>query len=370
MFKNLLILISFFLVKFSLADEKTIENIRISEDSEKSTLRVVLDLNAKSPYTVFTLENKSRLVVDIEADKVKKFIKPKSRLISNVRIRKTENGVVRIVFDLNKSFFIVKNFFLNKGDYNLVRLVIDLEQNKKAKKRVKLKKNKKPVITIDPGHGGIDPGAVRNNIKEKDITLRAAIELEKELKKYGYKVYLTRRKDKFLPLKLRRTLAEKYNSNLFISLHVDSVKKKSTRGTSIYTLSNKASDRLTAMLADRENKADLIAGINLDEVDNEVASILLDLKRRDTKNSSALFAEKYVAYIRKDGHRLLRRPHRHAGFAVLKSANVPSVLIELGFLSSKRDVNFLTNKKNRLRLIGTLAKAINNYLEEKKNTLN
>ena len=148
----------------------------------------------------------------------------------------------------------------------------------------------------------------------------------------GYKVFLTRNSDKFISLKKRRDIAKKNNSDLFISLHVDSVKRKSTRGTSIYTLSEKASDKLTARLAERENKVDLIAGVNLEEVDNEVASILLDLTRRDTKNSSSSFAESYISNARKNGHRLLRRPHRHAGFAVLKSTEVPSVLIELGFL--------------------------------------
>ena len=185
------------------------------------------------------------------------------------------------------------------------------------------------------------------------------------LRKKGYKVFLTRNKDVFIPLHLRRKIAKKNKSDLFISLHVDSVGKKSTRGTSIYTLSDKASDKVTAQLAERENKADLIAGINLDKVDNEVASILLDLKRRDTKNSSALFAEEYVELARKNGHRLLRRPHRHAGFAVLKSPDIPSVLIELGFLSNSKDVELLMNKKSRERLLQTLANSIDSFIKNR-----
>ena len=369
MCKSFLITLLFFIIKVSLTSDRTIEKIRISDNNQKGSVRVVFDLNEKVPYTSFTLDKNPRLVVDLEADQIKKLDKLKSSKVKKIRIRKTEKGVIRVVFDLKESFYIEKNFYLEKGEYFFYRLVIDLKINLKVKERKVNNKSDDIIITIDPGHGGIDPGAVKNNVNEKDITLKAAKELEIMLKKYGYKVYLTRRKDKFVPLRKRRELANKYQSDLFISLHVDSVKKKSTRGTSIYTLSNKASDKITAMLAERENKADLIAGINLDKVDNEVASILPDLKRRDTKNSSVLFAEKYVNYIRKEGHRLLRRPHRHAGFAVLKSANVPSVLIELGFLSSKRDVRFLTNKNQRLRLLETLAKAIKDYVESKRKTL-
>ena len=196
-------------------------------------------------------------------------------------------------------------------------------------------------------------------------SLKAAKELKKVLEGYGYKVFLTRKSDKFIPLRDRRKMAKKFKSDLFISLHVDSVKKKSTRGTSVYTLSEKASDAVSARLAERENKADLIAGVNLENVDNEVASILLDLTRRDTKNTSVQFAENYVEIARENGHRLLKRPHRHAGFAVLKSPDIPSVLIELGFLSNSKDTKLLNNTKARLRLIKTLAKSIDIYVKER-----
>ncbi len=366
MFRAVLIIFLFFNFNFVFSKDKIIENIRISDNSKSNKSRIVLELNSKLPYSVFMLDNKPRLVIDIEANKFNSFkIKP-NKLINNVRLRKTEKDVIRVVFDLQKKSYIEKNFFLDNKEYKYFRLVIDITESRNREKIKNVEKKKNIfTITIDPGHGGIDPGAVRKNIREKDLTLKASLELSKILKSMGYNIYLTRKKDIFIPLHLRRKKAKLNNSDLFISIHVDSVGKKSTRGTSIYTLSDKASDKVTAQLAERENKADLIAGINLDTVDNEVASILLDLKRRDTKNSSALFAEKYVEVARKRGHRLLKRPHRHAGFAVLKSPDIPSVLIELGFLSNNRDIKLLTNKKSLDRLLKTLARSIDIYVKKR-----
>ena len=365
------IIFLFFISNTVLSSQKLINNIRISDKSKNDESRIVLELNNKVPYSLFVLDNSPRLVVDIEADKYSDFNVSSNNLIKNIRLRRTEKGVVRVVFDLKKKSFIKQHFFLDNKDYKYFRLVIDIETDLKKVKAVKSNKRKKKfIITVDPGHGGIDPGAVRKDIKEKDLTLKASKELGKILRQMGYKVYLTREKDVFIPLHMRRKKAKNYNSDLFISIHVDSVRKKSTRGTSIYTLSDRASDKVTAKLAERENKADLIAGINLDEVDNEVASILLDLKRRDTKNSSALFAEQYVNFARKNGHKLLKRPHRHAGFAVLKSPDIPSVLIELGFLSNIKDVKLLINQKSRYRLLQTLASAIDKYIKNRKQIFN
>ena len=350
-----------------------IQNIRLSDNNDNKITRIVLDLSEKLPYTAFILNNKPRLVIDIEASGYTGKSIKNSKLVRSIRFRKTEKGVIRIVFDLTKKSYILKNFYLKKNNNQIHRLVIDIKEvSNKNKIAIKSKTNnqKKFVITIDPGHGGIDPGAINLGTKEKNLTLKASIELKKLLTKKGFKVYLTRNKDIFLSLRQRRHISKKNKSDLFISLHVDSVKRKSTRGTSIYTLSEKASDKITAKLAERENKVDLIAGINLDQVDNEVASILLDLTRRDTKNSSSLFAENYIEKARKNGHRLLRRPHRHAGFAVLKSPDIPSVLIELGFLSNSKDVQLLKNSKSRKRLLITLAESIEQYAKLRKKGLN
>jgi N-acetylmuramoyl-L-alanine amidase len=353
------------------AIDRVIENIRISDSKENKASRIVFDLSKKMPYSVFVLNNTPRLVVDIEAEKYKNYLFKESRLIENIRIRRTEKGVIRVVFDLKNSAYIDKNFYLNKTSNKFFRLVIDIKETKSVfgnKKNKKIKK-RKFIITLDAGHGGIDPGASNLGKKEKDITLKAAKELKEILKNKNYKVYLTRSTDQFISLSKRRKIAKKNKSDLFISLHVDSLKKKSTRGTSVYTLSDKASDRITARLAERENKVDMIAGVNLEDVDNEVASILLDLTRRDTKNSSSFFAEAYIKRVRENGHRLLRRPHRHAGFAVLKSPDIPAVLIELGFLSNTKDVRLLSNKKSRKRLLTSLAEAIDAYVKLKTKNL-
>ena len=354
-----------------IAIDGVIENIRISDSKENKASRIVFDLSRKIPYSVFVLNNAPRLVVDIEAEKYKNYLFKESRLIKNIRVRKAEKGVVRVVFDLKKSVYIDKNFYLNKTNNKFFRLVIDIKEtkyviNKKKKKKIK---KREFTITLDAGHGGIDPGASNLGKKEKDITLKAAKELKEILKNKNYKVYLTRSTDKFISLSKRRKIAKNNKSDLFISLHVDSLKKKSTRGTSVYTLSDKASDKITAKLAERENKVDMIAGVNLVDVDNEVASILLDLTRRDTKNSASFFAETYITRVRKNGHRVLRRPHRHAGFAVLKSPDIPAVLIELGFLSNTKDVRLLSNKKSRKRLLISLAEAIDVYVKLKTKNL-
>ncbi len=367
-----ILLIFFFFTNINILFSKNYElkNIRLSDNLQSKSLRIVLDLTHKAPYTVFSLNNNPRLVIDLESKSEMKNFKSESIYIKNIRTRKTDKNVMRIVFDLKSNFNIEKHFYLKKNEKNIYRLVIDLKLDNKSSveyKEKKIRKKSEFIITIDPGHGGIDPGAINLGQKEKNITLISAKELKIILEKKKFKVFLTREDDKFISLRSRRNIAKKNNSDLFISLHVDSLKKKRTRGTSIYTLSEKASDSITAKLAERENKVDLIAGVNLQDVDNEVASILLDLNRRETKNSSSLFAESYVNIARKNGHRLLRRPHRHAGFAVLKSTDIPSVLIELGFLSNVSDVKFLTKKKTRLSLLVSLAEAIELFAKKRRN---
>jgi N-acetylmuramoyl-L-alanine amidase len=238
---------------------------------------------------------------------------------------------------------------------------------------VKPIKGKKPLIVIDPGHGGQDPGAIAvNGTKEKDIALAAAKELKRQLEESGrYRVHLTRSSDVFIRLQDRVKIARTKEADMFISLHADSIDKPGVRGASIYTLSNKASDEQTEKLAARENRADLIAGVDLSHEDKDVANILIDLAMRDTMNQSKFFANIMVKQANNGGIDLLERPHRFAGFAVLKAPDIPSVLIEMGFMSNKQEVNQLTSPAYRRKMAAAIAASIDRYFEKvQKNALN
>lgn len=221
-------------------------------------------------------------------------------------------------------------------------------------------------IVIDAGHGGQDPGAVsKNNVYEKRVTLAAAKILKEKLERTGrYKVTLTRDNDRYIKLHHRVNIARKENADMFISLHADSIGDRNVRGASVYTLSNKASDSQTAKLAARENRADLIAGVDLTHEDKEVADILIDLAMRDTMNQSKFFANTIVSTLPNHGIKVLRRPHRYAGFAVLKAPDIPSVLVEMGFMSNYQDVSLLSSDRYRRKMASALADSIDKYFEK------
>lgn len=223
--------------------------------------------------------------------------------------------------------------------------------------------DRKRIIVIDAGHGGVDPGALgANGVYEKQVTLNMAKTLKEELEKTGrYKVLLTREKDVYLKLYKRVEFARANHADLFISLHADSIGKANVRGASIYTLSEKASDEQTALLADRENRADLIAGMDLDTSDEQVATILVDLTMRDTMNQSKFFANKLVGHMGDSSVNMLENPHRYAGFAVLKAPDIPSVLIEMGFMSNPREADQLTRPEYRRTLARSLVNGIDAY---------
>lgn len=220
----------------------------------------------------------------------------------------------------------------------------------------------KRVIIIDPGHGGVDPGAIGlSGIYEKHITLAAARELKTHLERTGrFTVHLTRDRDIFIRLRGRIERARAHNADMFISLHADTIRSKSVRGLSVYTLSENASDKEAAALAERENKADLIAGIDLTHESAEVTNILIDLAQRETMNQSARLAAVLVDELG-DRVKVLRNPHRFAGFAVLKAPDIPSVLIELGFLSNKDDERALRSKQHRKRVAQSIVAAVDRY---------
>ena len=218
------------------------------------------------------------------------------------------------------------------------------------------------VIAIDAGHGGIDPGAVGvTGLREKEITLDIARRLRTLLEATGrYEVVLTREHDNFLRLRERVRRARDARAELLISLHADSISDSRFRGASVYTLSDVASDREAEQLAARENRADALAGIALDPVDDVTASILIDLAQRHTQNESSSVATSLVSYLG-EATRMVSSPHRSAGFTVLKAPDVPSVLIELGYLSNRSDEQALRSPQHRAELARAIAAAIDRY---------
>lgn len=225
---------------------------------------------------------------------------------------------------------------------------------------------RKPIVIIDPGHGGADPGAIGSNgIFEKNITLAISRELKKQLEATGrYKVKMTRNSDVYLKLYKRVEFARNNGGDLFISIHADSLPKSKARGASIYTLSEKASDAQTAKLAQRENNADKIAGVDLTHEDDQVADILVDLVMRDTQNQSNFFANTLVSTIQSSQINLLQNPHRYAGFAVLKAPDIPSVLVEAGFLSNAAEARQLSQASYRKKIAVSLKDGINRYFDK------
>jgi N-acetylmuramoyl-L-alanine amidase len=219
-----------------------------------------------------------------------------------------------------------------------------------------------PLIYIDPGHGGIDPGTIGvSGSYEKDIVLALAKELQRELLATGrYRVKLTREADQFVALRPRFEMARADHADLFISLHANSKLFGDPRGLSVYTLSETGSDSEADALATKENKADLINGVDLSKQTGAVTSILIDLAQRETKNLSARFAELLDHELGRVTQ-LLPNAHRFAGFAVLKAPDIPSVLIEVGYLSNAQDEALLLSAQHRAKLAGAMLRAIDGY---------
>lgn len=363
-------------------------------------VRVVFDADSKFNYKVFTLNNPNRLVIDTQGVEVSSSIsnnKDENVFVENVRLGSTGVDGIRIVFDLKKPVLIKKTFMLPPQSNFDWRFAIDLEStserefisklgnnhsyssddynsanlpNKKVKSTEKKNipaKVKRKIIVIDAGHGGVDPGAIGyNGTYEKTITLSMAKELKELLdKNSNYKVYLTRSRDVFIPLRERVRISRNYDADLFISIHADSARNRKAVGLSVYTLSENASDKEAAALAEKENKADIVAGLNFAEHSKEVSDILLNLAQRETNNSSAEFAT-FLSNQMSKIVKTVSNTHRFAGFAVLKAPDVPSVLLELGYLSNPKEERQLKQKSYRRKLADATVKAIDKYFSNPK----
>ena len=220
-------------------------------------------------------------------------------------------------------------------------------------------------IVIDPGHGGVDPGTIgAQGTKEKEITLQYAKHLRDLLQASGrYEVVLTRASDTYVPLRTRVKKAQAANGQLFISLHADSHPEENMRGLSVYTLSETASDKEAEALAEQENKKDIITGVDLSHQSKDVAEVLIDLAQRDTKNTSARFAELVVNELGTEA-KLLKNTHRFAGFAVLKGVGTPSALVEMGYLSNPTEEAQLLRPDYEDKLVHAIARAVDTYCDQ------
>ncbi len=219
------------------------------------------------------------------------------------------------------------------------------------------------VIALDPGHGGADPGTTgASGMHEKTVVYAVATALERELSAgRRYRVALTRRGDLFVPLRERVARARAARADLFISLHADAHPDPTVRGATVYTLSEGASDREAAALAAKENKADLVAGVDLRRQPDDVASVLIELTQRGTINQSRAFAGIMVDALHRSGVATLPRSHRQAGFAVLTAPDMPAILLEMGYLSNRADERLLLNRAHQQKLARAIAAAADRY---------
>lgn len=349
--------------------------------------RFILDLSRKIELHAFTLADPYRVVVDIPEVIFK--LPPKTGetgrgLVKAFRFGLMMQGGSRIVLDLAKPVRIDKAFVMDASGGDPARLVLVLLPTDRESflRKIALddKTNVKPpakpepqpangdpraVVVLDPGHGGIDTGTrAPSGEMEKDIVLDLAKRLRDRIEKSGkYRVVMTRTDDTFIPLAERVDIARKAEASLFVSIHADSLphREGDAQGATVYTLSDKASDPEAAKLAEDENRADVIAGIDLKSQPDDVAGILVDLAERETKTFSLQFAHKLVAEL-KGATRLHKDPLKSAGFRVLRAPDVPAALLELGYVSNKEDLKSLMSDAWRNQIADSIAKAIDAYL--------
>ncbi|MHB1205956.1 MAG: N-acetylmuramoyl-L-alanine amidase [Rhodospirillaceae bacterium] len=358
--------------------------------------RFVLELSEGVDFSIFRLADPYRIVVDLpELDwtvgNAGSPMPAPTGLIKAVRWGLFRAGDTRVVIDLSDAADVKNAFVLPATGGTPHRFVIDLEHTTKDKfmaqvgpqyrigkqtppvQTAQAKPDDRPrpgrtpagtkkIVMLDPGHGGVDPGAIgTSGIYEKIITLAAAKQLKNRLEDTGrYKVVLTRERDVSVGLTERRDLAHDANADIFVSLHADSIANRAVRGLSVYTLSEKASDAEAAALADQENDADRIIGVDLSRETQEVRHILVDLAQRESMNLATRMAGRLIDQLRREAI-VLRNGHRFARFAVLKSPDIPSVLIEMGYLSNKAEEVALKTEAYRSKLMAAVVRGLDEH---------
>lgn len=357
------------------------------EDSMWGRTTLTVHLSQGIPFRVFLLEDPARLVIDFgEADwtgvRAADLLSEPGR-IADLRFGAFQPGWSRLVADLSRSMLpeqiampvdpdtgraVLKvtlrsatdqEFAARAGvpkDPNWTRALVDPAPKAAEPDRF--------TVMLDPGHGGVDPGAQSDGLTEKDLMLSFARSLAEALRRGGIDVAMTRDEDVFVALETRVALAHQSGADLLLSLHADSLTEGGAQGATVYVLSDEASDAASEHLAARHNRSDIIAGADLTGSDDQVTSILLDLARVETEPRSAALAEALVAEIFAAGGPMNGTPLRHAGFSVLKSADIPSVLIELGFMSSERDLKNLRDPVWRAGMVDAISSAVKRWRDE------
>jgi N-acetylmuramoyl-L-alanine amidase len=386
------------------SDFPVASDVRLAGDAKQT--RFVLDLDKTLQFRAFTLADPYRVVVDLpQVD----FRLPDGAgtngrgLVKAFRYGLVMPGGSRIVFDLTGPARISSSYVLDAANGQPPRLVLEFEevdragfaQSMAADSRPELRPaiadaaeiaarettapaaagpaapaDPRPVIVIDPGHGGIDNGTQSGNENEKSLVLAFGLALRDRIEKGGkYRVVMTRTDDTFIPLDDRVRIARNQSAALFVSIHADALPRREgdAQGATIYTLSDRASDAEAERLAEAENKADAIGGVNLTAEPTEVADILIDLAQRETKTFSNRFA-RLLAGEMKNTARMYKHPLKSAGFRVLKAPDVPSVLVELGYVSNKSDLEHLVSESWRARTVGSMALAIDAFFAKRMAT--
>ena len=340
--------------------------VRFGGDAERT--RVVIDMDASTRGQVIRAGDDGQVVLSLAG------VSPPDRsageghgLVRDFRVAGA-GAAARLELDLATSAEIERRFLLPPGDgIAHYRYVIDLKATGRAparrpERRPEARPAEKPLIYIDAGHGGRDPGALGADSRESAVTLAAAQALKAELERTGrYRVRMTRDSDAYVDLYRRVAIARQADADLFISLHADAGADPATRGASVYTLSEQGAGRAVREFTRGENWQ---RSLNLPGRDASVDRILLDMTQRATQNRSARLARTLLGELEDADHPLLRRSHRDAGLAVLLAPDVPAVLLEMGFITNPEDERLLTDARARRRMMRAVAEGIDRYFRE------
>ncbi|WP_237072764.1 N-acetylmuramoyl-L-alanine amidase [Pseudaestuariivita rosea] len=347
---------------------------RSSISDTRDGLNVALHLDRAVPYRAFTLDDPRRLVLDFRSldwTGVRPAVVLNADNARNLRFGRIGDGWSRMILDLAQPM-VVDHATLRGGLLDVDLKAVDqatfalasnvpegLDWQIDAPLRTVVSDDNRLIVMLDPGHGGIDPGAMVGGLVEADLMLEFARELRAMLTQTGQvDVVLTRDADVFVPLGARISAAHRARADLFISLHADVLPEGQARGATVYTLAKTASDTASALLAQRHDRADLIAGVDLSAQDDQIAMVLMDIARLETDPRSVHLAQTLVKGLDKHAGPINSRPHRQAGFNVLKAADIPSVLIELGFMSDATDRKRLQSPEWRAKAARGITEAI------------